>query len=310
MSPEVLDLISDTKRLCDEFLSSDAAQPAGRAFSQIGVTSATVTETVRGFWRNWSFPPAIQQAVAALRNDQFVPERYLLVLATLNSLDRLAAAPLPDSVKKLQCQEFKFFAAPDPAWIHTFDLTSPWAVPYAGLAVLERFSAGQVHWEVSGVPRSWLLQIPARDYPRVLGALAGLGGFRPALFPHIAPPRMRVPLLLEREFVKSYSRMAECLPLQPSMLGIVTSSWLYAEETRRISPHLEWMSRMFLDNGGMISHIGYSKPDAGFLVGSRERQKAYDAGEYRPRDAIVIWPRAAVLKWARRYNPAAGEGVR
>jgi hypothetical protein len=80
------------------------------------------------------------------------------------------------------------------------------------------------------------------------------------------------------------------------------TGWLYAEETARVSPYLAWMRKLFLENGAVLSDIGLLDTDAGFLVGSRERQKLFESGEYRPRDAIMIWPRKSVLAWAARQH--------
>jgi hypothetical protein len=131
-----------------------------------------------------------------------------------------------------------------------------------------------------------------------------MGGFAPAYVTHVVSPRSHLPVLLERESLRSYERMAASMELQPEIRGIVTSSWLHSEDTLAVSPHLRWMNRVFLENGGTVTHLGYAEPDAGFLVGSPERQRLYDEGKYRPRNALVIWPRRAVLAWLSSYRAA------
>jgi hypothetical protein len=150
-----------------------------------------------------------------------------------------------------------------------------------------------------------MLKIPPRDYLRGLLAIIRMGGFHPCLFIHITPPRSYLPVLLERESVRSYQRMAECMELQPEIRGIITASWLHSEDTLCISPHLRWTNRIILENGGTVSHVGYSDPDAGFLVGSPERERLYNEGKYRPRDGLVIWPRRALLDWLTRRRAAS-----
>jgi hypothetical protein len=36
-------------------------------------------------------------------------------------------------------------------------------------------------------------------------------------------------------------------------------------------------------------------------VGDAKRKELYDRGEFRPVLTAVLWPRAAVLDWARRH---------
>jgi hypothetical protein len=94
------------------------------------------------------------------------------------------------------------------------------------------------------------------------------------------------------------------MKLQPEVRGIFGSSWLHSQETIKINPHLSWMNRLFLDNGGILVHLGEASPDSGFLVGSEQRRKLYEIGEYRPREALFIWPKAAFLAWADRTSEA------
>ena len=111
-------------------------------------------------------------------------------------------------------------------------------------------------------------------------------------------------MLMERESLDSYQHMAECMELQPEIRGIVTASWLNSEDTFKITPHLRWMNTVFLENGGTVSSIGKAAPDSGFLEGSPQRRKAYDAGEYHPREGLILWPRTEVLKWLERRRAA------
>jgi len=296
-------------RACADFLAGALAREVGRELEAAGVSGQAATGALRDYHRTHVWPARVERVFANLRGDArmreaFAPERYILVTAARASLGRLASARIAPDVQRLMRQEYEFLADPGEDWLNTFESGSRTSLAYAEMALLDRFSAGQLHWVVSGIPRSWMLQLSARDYPRVLRSLWRMGGFHPCFFIHIVPPRSYLPILLERESTRSYYRMAECMELQPEIRGIVTASWLNSDDTLRVSPHLRWMNKVILENGGTVSPIGYTPPDAGFLVGSPERQRLYEAGEYRPRDGLVVWPRRAVLQWLARCRAA------
>lgn len=99
--------------------------------------------------------------------------------------------------------------------------------------------------------------------------------------------------------------MAQSLALHPEVKGILTESWLHSPETFRISPHLAWLNRPFLNHGGLVVEIGTASEASGVFTGSRERKRLYDEGKFRPTTAMAIWPRAAVLDWAMSHPELA-----
>ena len=83
------------------------------------------------------------------------------------------------------------------------------------------------------------------------------------------------------------------------------ASWYHSPETIRVSPHLAWTNRTPTENGALLTDIGPANPEDGFLVGSRERQQLFEAGQYRPTTGLLIWPRQELLAWAAA-NPELG----
>jgi hypothetical protein len=106
-------------------------------------------------------------------------------------------------------------------------------------------------------------------------------------------------LLLEREAERSYYRMAQSMAMQPRMIGLITSSWLHSPDTFAISPHLAWLNRVFRENGAVLATMGPADADCGVLHRSPERRRAYEEGRLKPTLGLVIWPRDAMLAWAR-----------
>ena len=129
-----------------------------------------------------------------------------------------------------------------------------------------------------------------------------LRGFQPAFFSHINPNRRNQGILLERESLRSYHRMARSMERQPGIKGLITASWLHSPDTFAVSPHLAWLNKVFVENGGHVLSIGPADIDSGVLHRSPERQQAYDAGTFKPTEALVIWPRAAMLAWAAGHE--------
>ncbi len=264
-------------------------------------------ELVRNFWRAGCYPPDLNLLVKALREEADAPgefrlERHLLLDASIAALGRLESIPVPEAVKVLICREFAFFAEPAPEWRFQFDPEHYPFRGYCGIALLERFPAGQLSWEVSGLPRSWLLRSRKRQLPKLLYCtVLGMRGFRPTFCTHVSITRRGFQALVERASLVSYWRLAQALRLQPAVKGIATSSWLYAPETARVSPHLGWLRKLIVENGGAVADIGRAAPDSGFLEGSTERKRLYEGGEFRPREYAAIWPRRAILDWAARH---------
>jgi hypothetical protein len=230
-------------------------------------------------------------------------ERYLIVAAAHDAVDGIAALPVDDRVKDLFCHNFQLYAATPEKLPEPFDLSRASFISMGRIATLSRFPAGQLDWEVSGVPRSWLAKVPRRSLPRLLSSLLfELGGFQPAFFSHLNPNRRNQGILLERESLRSYHRMARAMEQQPAIKGLITASWLHSPDTHAISPHLSWLNTVFLENGGHVLPLGPADPASGVLHRSPERQKAYDAGTFKPTQSLVIWPRAAMLAWAAAHD--------
>jgi hypothetical protein len=225
-----------------------------------------------------------------------------LLDTALRSLDRLPTAPLSMAVKTRLCALFRRFCDPPRAADRRFrpDLYDE-SRSLAACARLTRFPAGQLDWDVSGLPRSYLWKVPARDLPRVLRTVAlKLRGFRPCFTPHMGVGRYPL-LFVEAESNRSYFRMAESMALQPRIKGLVMAAWYHSRETIRVSPHLEWTNATPVQHGAVLTDIGPASTESGFLEGSDERRRLYECGAYRPTLGLVIWPRRDLLAWAEAH---------
>lgn len=229
-------------------------------------------------------------------------ERYLLLLAATHYGARIARLRMGERVLRCFADELRFLAAPSEQDASKLLAPSDAFTAMAKVVTLRRFPAGQLHFELSGIPISWLLHLGPVRLTRLVLFLARNGRRRrPFFVHHIAWRRSNRLFLSEVEQNRSYYRMAQSLAMYPEAKGILAESWLHSPETYRVSPHLAWLNRPFLEHGGFVIDIREASEASGVFTGSRERRRLYDEGQFRPMTAMAIWPRAAVLDWAMRH---------
>ena len=228
-------------------------------------------------------------------------ERYLLLVAALRGLEALPAVPVGRSVQVLFCEAFQNLTRPTEADRGLFTLGKARFDAMCKVVTLRRFPAGEFDWEVSGIPRSWVLKVDRVDLPRFLWMVAArLRGFAPTFVSHLGLFR-KTRAMSKEENDRSFYRMAEAMALQPEIRGWSGSSWMRSPETHRVSPNLAWINQTILANGGMVTNIGPANPDGGILTRSETRRRAYEAGDFKPTEGLGIWPRRAMLAWAAAH---------
>lgn len=231
---------------------------------------------------------------------QYVVERTLLMLASLHAIAQVPGLAVSDRVKELFADEFQFFANPPSVWAARFQAADVRYGEMARIATLRRFPAGQFHWEISGLPRSWVAK--ARQPWKVLACvIQQMRGFAPLFDLHLNARRKNRLILLEKEANLSYYRAARSVEKQPAVRGLITASWLYCESTARVTPHLAWLRRTPQSAGALLVELGPAPADSGFLTGSEERRKLYEQGAYRPSFTCVVWPRKSLIDWANQH---------
>ena len=243
-----------------------------------------------------------------LAAEPYALERALLLRAALGSLDRIPQLAVEESVKHLFCKEFMFYANPPEKDLPKFGYSRHPFLTMVKLALLVRFPAGLMQWEVSGLPRRWLFDVSARQMPRTLYFLATKArAFHPYFEPHIAVSSLTVAFLSEREFLKSFYRMAASLEKQSTIRGILEASWLHSSETHRVSPHLAFMNSPYLESGGLYADLAPAAANSGFLAGDKNRCDLYHSGQYKPSNALVICTREQALAWKSRHSDLEGK---
>jgi hypothetical protein len=227
-------------------------------------------------------------------------ERALLLPAALRTIDRIPDLPVDESVKQLFCKEFISYALPPRGTEERFAMLNFTFICMSRIVFLIRFPGGLMHWERSGFPKRWFLKVPPNLLFRTMRFLTlEAGALKPFLVSHLGGTVRRYPFLLEREAQKSFYRLAAAAELQPEVRGIMAGSWLISKEPRRVSPHLEFLARRFLDAGGVYTEIGRANIDDGFMDGDETRKHLYEIGEYRPTLGVVMCTRQQAIAWKR-----------
>lgn len=231
-------------------------------------------------------------------------ELELLMRAASVARPKLLNLPVAPDVRQLMVAEFDHLAAVSPALLPQLAAGHDTFVSLCKIVTLRRFVAGQLHWERSGLPRSWIAKALLRGSFRILPLIAReLGGLSPIVFAHLAWRRSIV--LREREHLRAYHRIARSIELQPDVRAFVAESWFHSPDTHRVSPHLAWMNTAIVENGGLIAVLGPAHPDSGVFTGGTHRRRLHESGEFTPTTAVAIWPRNAMVDWARRHPELA-----
>ena len=72
--------------------------------------------------------------------------------------------------------------------------------------------------------------------------------------------------------------------------------------TKPIPGPKAWRGAELAATASWIVTLGPADIDSGALYRSPERQQAYDAGTFKPTEALIVWPRHAMLAWAAGHE--------
>ena len=229
-------------------------------------------------------------------------ERWLLVRKAVETLDTLAAAPLPLACRALTEAEIARLVAPELS-DRAIHVSRPRFREFAKIVTLRRFAAGLLHFEIDGIPRQWLLNAHYAELARVWWFVATrMRGLRPVIVPHLTG-RRPLPPITENEVNRSYALMAQLVEQRPDLKGLAGASWLRSPDTHRVSPRLACVNSVIVANGGLETTIGPAPDDCGVLTRSATRRRMFEAGLFAPTIGLTLWPRDAMIEWARA-NPA------
>lgn len=297
-------LVEETRTLCITRLAAPDLRAVGERLSAIAGTAcwdltSHISESAGSQERAKSLKSTLAQDGGLAVDGVF--ERYLLLDAAAHACSLLPALAVTARVKQCFCAEFNYVATADATAFGKMQIGSARFAGVAKTTTLRRFPAGQFDWEVSGIPRSALLRVsPAQIASIAAFVVWRMRGLGPVFFSHLNPRRPNRSLL-EVEANRSYYQMARTMELQPDIRGFAALSWFRSPATHAVSPHLAWLSRVFLENGGRVVEAGPEPPDGGVLYRSETRRRLFESGKFHPTRGLVLWPRRAMIDWAAAH---------
>jgi hypothetical protein len=307
MPPSVQDKIDETRDALNKGLHDPVFSDIGERLRRVLVNGRSSADVLRSFIslgagssRSLAIASVLGPELTLALDSAAAPvQRYLLMQTAARSVQQVAQLTVYPAVKRLICDEFQFFCCPAAGDLSFFRLDSYSFWSFCKIALLKRFPAGQYHWELSGFPRSSLFKLRPESIPRVAYFVAAkMKGFAPCIDSHMAP---RSIVIIEKESDKAWYRMARSVEADSKIRGLVASSWLHSPDTFKVSPHLSFINKPFVESGAIITTMGEADKNSGFLTGSAYRRKLYESGEFRPTQGVVLWSREQMIRWAHSH---------
>lgn len=165
-----------------------------------------------------------------------------------------------------------------------------------------RIPVGLHHIEVGGVPRRLLWSGGIGQAWRATALLLRTGGWAPfyvSHFTHGIKPWAFLLVYNRDALVEWHRNVADCLRMNPHILGLLATSWWYDPQLSRVAPHLAFLREGSLAHGAVLLRSGSTEGARAFAVAnSPERQRLFTAGEYLPVSYSMVWTRDALMAWA------------
>jgi len=111
----------------------------------------------------------------------------------------------------------------------------------------------------------------------------------------------------EEEFAPTFLRIAALMRQNPSIRGVVGTSWFYDPQLEKISPWLTYLRSIPEKHGAFLRYNGSSPIYVKWATAtSKKRRALYEKGEYMPGSYTLMWPRKNFLHWADTVSGSAG----
>jgi hypothetical protein len=229
--------------------------------------------------------------------------KMVLVYLITDFVNRIKGLSVPNSILTLLAASFQRIlaqleSAENNFYLHSNDLFCK----DLALCRLKLLPCGSELVDVySGVPRSILFRNGLQQFVRFTRFFLLKGsGFRPWYESHW--DRRLIRSFTPLDYDQCYLRIAELLELNPTIKGMMGSSWWFDPALDSISPNLTFLRKVPLDNGAQLFRVGTSVAATQAAIHlSAERKRLYDSGNYLPTIYMLAWARKDMLEWANRH---------
>ena len=101
-----------------------------------------------------------------------------------------------------------------------------------------------------------------------------------------------------------YLRVAALLEAHPNVRGVVGTSWFFDPQLDAVSPRLNYLRNPLARGAFLVPGRTSAFDIHSATTNSDARKQLHDQGRYTPIPHTLVWPRAALLQWAREQHAA------
>lgn len=243
-------------------------------------------EVVDGDGREGVFGAALVAGLASGLPERLADRRLSPEVAELvpPALDRLSAF-----LRTADLSGYRWGSEPDDHLLKDVCFVAGLTVPIgAGVVDLRRRI---------GRRRTATLALRRRSLPAVAALLQGKG-LEPLFTLHTEDRHLAE--FDEPGWDRAYLRVASLLIEHPEVQGVTAAGWLYDPQISDVSPRHAYLHQRPLERGALLVPGTTRQLDIDNATATSDtRRRLYGSGRYVPRPHTMIWPRRALLSWAR-----------
>ena len=147
----------------------------------------------------------------------------------------------------------------------------------------------------SGISRRLLIRKGVRQAAKFICVVASARGFSPFLELHMHPHYTAT--FNQQGWLDTYENLADFLAVNPSLLGVQSTSWFLDPALEEVSPHLTYLRQVPERSGATFLYAGEDDyMQSGAFATSQTRRALFKTGSYHPRLFTRIWPRRKLLQ--------------
>lgn len=220
-------------------------------------------------------------------------------LAAIEKTDQGTA--LPDRTIASVFDWFEYLTKEIVNETYTADITSDFFRKDLSISALNLWPTSSIgHYERATLPRRFIVANGIKQF------LAGtqmiwwtLNNKRHDLYDFHMEDRRKNPYFLEQGWREFYQELADRLVVEPQITGIFSQAWFWDPQVAKISPKFAYLREMPESGGASFFYLFEDDNDNHVALQNKKRKLLFDEGKYKPVSYLMIWPRNALLKWAK-----------
>ncbi|WP_051563841.1 hypothetical protein [Enterovibrio calviensis] len=234
-----------------------------------------------------------------------------LMLSSLRSLDSqrpednsVCVNTLPMVVIESVKEWFTYLADSMAAGDYEPDVTSDLFRKDLAISALNMWPSGSIcHYEPRALPRRFLTANGITQFVSAADMLLRKIKDRQQMYELHMEDRRTNPHFLEAGWREFYLEIAQRMKSEPQISGIFAQSWFWDAEVIQASSKMAYL-RNLPESGGASFYLLEACDDAEHVaLQNKKRRRLFEEGKYTPKSYLMIWPREALLRWAKGQQP-------